>query len=155
MAEKPYEDHGHLYRKEPATIETPPDIESLARLLRRCNDQGKRVTLRNTGHSCNGQTLTQHVQLNLSALSGRRFNRERMTVTTGPGNSWDAVLREVNFPQFCLPLFPNNPGQRIQIGGTAGVGGVGYYGSRVGGFWNVVPLHQARHHGGRHHRLFA
>lgn len=138
MAEKPYEDYGHLYRKDPAQVEQPRSVEALAAFLKKCNREGKFVTLRNTGHSTNGQTLTSHVQLNLSALTERKFDRERMTVTSGPGNSWNFVLREVKFPEFCLPLFPNNPGQRIHIGGTAGVGGVGYYGSRVGGFWNVV-----------------
>lgn len=138
MAEKPYEDYGHLHRKQPAKIEQPNSVTALAEVLKECNRQGKLVTLRNTGHSCNGQTLTEHVQLDLAALTERKFDRERRTVTVGPGNSWNFVLREVNFPEFCLPLFPNNPGQRIRIGGTAGVGGVGYYGSKAGGFWNAV-----------------
>ncbi len=138
MAEKPYEDYGHLYRKDPAAIEQPGDIESLARLLRRCNAEGRFVTLRNTAHSTNGQTLTRDVQVNLSGLSYASFNRDNMSVIAGAGASWNTVLRAVRFPQFALPLFPNNPGQRIHIGGTAGVGGVGYYGSHVGGFWNCV-----------------
>jgi FAD/FMN-containing dehydrogenase len=138
MAEKPYEDYGHLYRKEPAEVVTPRSVEDLARQLRRFNEQGKFVTLRNTAHSCNAQTLTHHVQLNLSGLTQRKFDREAMTVSSGPGNSWNAVLKEVHFPEFCLPLFPNNPGQQIRIGGTAGVGGVGYYSSKAGGFWNSV-----------------
>jgi FAD/FMN-containing dehydrogenase len=138
MAEKSYEDYGHLFRKDPERVETPRSIEALSRLLRACNDDNTPVTLRNTGHSTNGQTLTNRVQLNLSGLLERRFDRERMEITVGPGNSWNSVLKTLDFPKYCLPLFPNNPGQRIHIGGTAGVGGVGYYGSRVGGFWNAV-----------------
>jgi FAD/FMN-containing dehydrogenase len=138
MAQKPYEDYGHLYRKDPAEVVTPRNVEDLARALKKYNDQGQFVTLRNTAHSCNAQTLTNHVQVNLSGLTVTKFDRERMTVTCGPGNSWHSVLSAIKFPEYCLPLFPNNPGQRIQIGGTAGVGGVGYYGSKVGGFWNCV-----------------
>ncbi|HEX7154274.1 MAG TPA: FAD-binding oxidoreductase [Thermoanaerobaculia bacterium] len=138
MAQKPFEDYGHLYRKDPEQIEQPRSLEALGRFLKQCNQQRRPVTLRNTAHSCNGQTLTNRVQLNLSALTKRRFDREAMTVTTEPGASWNFVLRTVDFPEFCTPLFPNNPGQRIHIGGTASVGGVGYYGSHSGGFWNVV-----------------
>ena len=136
--QKPNEDYGQLFRENPARIETPRSIEELARTLRRYNDAKTPVTLRNTAHSCNGQTLTTGVQLNLSRLTKTRFDREAMTVTTGPGSSWNSVLKEVDFPNFCLPIFPNNPGQLIHVGGTAGVGGVGYYGSKVGGFWNSV-----------------
>jgi FAD/FMN-containing dehydrogenase len=138
MAQKAYEDYGHLYRKDPAETVMPRDVEDLARTLKKYNDQGRFVTLRNTAHSCNAQTLTPHVQLNLSSITNKKFDRERMTVTSGAGNSWNSVLNAIKFPEFCLPLFPNNPGQRIHIGGTAGVGGVGYYGSKVGGFWNCV-----------------
>jgi len=138
MAQKPYEDYGHLYRRNPEQVEQPKTIEALAQFLKRCNREGRFVTLRNTGHSCNAQTLTTRVQLSLAALTKRKFDRKSMTVTCEAGNSWNFVLREVQFPEFCLPLFPNNPGQRIHIGGTAGVGGVGYYGSKAGGFWNVV-----------------
>jgi len=138
MAQKAYEDYGHLYRKDPAETVMPRNVEDLARSLKKYNDQRRFVTLRNTAHSCNAQTLTNHVQLNLSGLTHKKFDRERMTVTCGAGNSWHSVLNALKFPEFCLPLFPNNPGQRIHIGGTAGVGGVGYYGSRSGGFWNCV-----------------
>jgi FAD/FMN-containing dehydrogenase len=138
MAQKPYEDYGHLYRKDPAAVLMPASVEDLARELRRCNDESKFVTIRNTAHSCNAQTLTTGVQLDLSRITRASFDRERMTVTAGAGNSWSSVLKAIGFPDYCLPLFPNNPGQRIRIGGTASVGGVGFYGSKSGGFWNCV-----------------
>jgi FAD/FMN-containing dehydrogenase len=61
-----------------------------------------------------------------------------VTVTAEAGCRWHDVLGALRFPSYCTPIFGNNPGQQIRIGGTASVGGVGMYGSRVGGFWNHI-----------------
>jgi FAD/FMN-containing dehydrogenase len=131
-------DYGQLVRANPTTVETPKSIEALAATLKKYNDSGTRVTVRNTAHSTNGQTVTDGVMVQLGGLSAAKFDQNKMTVTAGAGTSWNDVLNVLGFPKFCLPIFPNNPGQRIHIGGTAAVGGVGYYGSAAGGFWNSV-----------------
>lgn len=131
-------DYGKLVRKAPAAVEEPADAPALAALLKRHDAQGRPVCIRNTGHSTNGQTLTEGVQVQLGKLAGAKFDRERMTVTAAAGTPWADVLKAIGFPRFCTPMFPNNPGQRIRIGGTAAVGGVGFYGNASGGFWNAV-----------------
>jgi FAD/FMN-containing dehydrogenase len=107
-------------------------------VLKTLNQNRELVTIRNTHHSTNGQTLTDETQIDISLLNAVRFNESRMEVTAGPGTSWNDILTAIQLPKYCTPIFPNNPGQRIRIGGTASVGGVGYYGSSVGGFWNHV-----------------
>jgi FAD/FMN-containing dehydrogenase len=131
-------DYGGIVFKRPSTVLWPTTVEELARTLQSLHARGERVTVRNTAHSTNGQTLTDGPQINVGNIRHVTFDPVAGVVTAGVGASWDAVLKAIDFPRRCLPLFPNNPGQRIHIGGTASVGGVGFYGSRVGGFWNHV-----------------
>jgi hypothetical protein len=131
-------DYGKLIFKQPKAIFSVTSTEDLRKRLKELNEQKEPVTIRNTAHSTFGQTLTDNTQINISGIEGASFNRDALQVTAGAGDAWNTIFRTIQFPQFCTPLFPNNPGQRIQIGGTAAVGGVGYYGSHVGGFWNHV-----------------
>lgn len=131
-------DFGHIYFNLPKEISEPKTAEELATALKHYHQKGERVIIRNTGHSVNGQTLTNGVQINIGQLKKIHVNKEKMEVTVGAGNTWDEVLQGIGFPKFCLPVFPNNPGQQIHIGGTASVGGVGPYCSKHGGFWNSV-----------------
>ena len=138
MATSNNTDYGNLYSKTPSAIEQPSDLSGLAATLKKYNGLGTSVRIRNTAHSTNGQTVSDGPQIHLGGLTGAKFDRENMTVTAAAGTPWADVLAAIGFPQFCLPIFPNNPGQRIRIGGTAAVGGVGFYGSSSGGFWNAV-----------------
>lgn len=131
-------DFGRIYFNLPRESVEPRTAEELAETLRRYNRIGKSVTIRNTGHSVNGQTLTSGVQVNIGKIKKLHFDEKKLEVTAGAGNTWDEVLRAVHLPKYCLPIFPNNPNQEIKIGGTASVGGVGPYSSKHGGFWNHV-----------------
>lgn len=131
-------DFGRLFFNQPKETLTPKTTEELAQVLKKCNDEGKQVKIRNTGHSVNGQTLTSETQINVGELKWVKFDREKLEVNCGVGSSWDDVLKSINFPEFCLPIFPNNPKQAIHIGGTVSVGGVGSYSSLAGGCWNYV-----------------
>lgn len=131
-------DFGHIYFNLPKETKFPKTTEELADTLKLYNKKGEKVTIRNTGHSVNGQTLTNGVQVNIGNIKKLSFNNEKMEITAGAGNSWHEVLRAIGFPKNCLPVFPNNPKQGIHIGGTAAVGGIGPYSSKHGGFWNHV-----------------
>ncbi len=131
-------DFGKIYFNLPKESSAPRTIDELAATLRLCTQKNQKVKIRNTGHSVNGQTLTDEFQVSLSNLKGVEFDREKLLVTAKAGSSWHEVLAGVEFPKFCLPVFPNNPGQKIHIGGTASVGGIGPYSSKYGGFWNHI-----------------
>jgi cytokinin dehydrogenase len=131
-------DFGRIYFNLPEAVVYPKTTEALAQTLRQYHQQGKAVSIRNTGHSVNGQTLTSGVQVNIGGIQHAKVNWEKLEVTVGAGTSWHDILRAIKFPRYCLPIFPNNPGQQIKIGGTASVGGVGFYSARVGGLWNHV-----------------
>jgi FAD/FMN-containing dehydrogenase len=134
----PQTDYGNIYFKAPTEIGQPQSLEALAQALSESNGAGERVKIRNTGHSTNGQTLTSGRQIDLGGLSYAKYDPDRGTVTAGAGTSWADVLASTTFPAVCPPIFPNNPGQKIRVGGTASVGGVGPYVSSQGGFWNHV-----------------
>jgi cytokinin dehydrogenase len=131
-------DFGRIYFNLPEETVFPKTTEELAKVLKHYNDSNKAVTIRNTGHSVNGQTLTSGVQVNVGKIKKLYFNKDEMLVTAGAGNSWDDVFKFIGFPKYCLPVFPSNPGQQIHVTGTASVGGIGPYSSRSGGLWNHV-----------------
>ena len=51
-------DFGHIFFNSPKLTLNPKTSEELAHALKDLNGKGERVTIRNTGHSVNGQTLT-------------------------------------------------------------------------------------------------
>ncbi len=131
-------DFGKIYFDLPKESAAPKTIDELAATLRLCSQKNQKVKIRNTGHSVNGQTLTSDFQVSLVNLRGVQFDRDKLEVVVKAGTPWHEVLNGIEFPKFCLPVFPNNPGQKIHIGGTASVGGVGPYSSKSGGFWNHI-----------------
>ncbi len=131
-------DFGSIYHNSPSESKSPSTIEELASLLKEYNDTNTNVTVRNTGHSVNGQTLTCGAQVNLSKLKQINFHEEAGEVTVQAGVSWHELFEAIDCSKYSTPVFPNNPYQQIQIGGTAAVGGIGFFGSKYGGFWNIV-----------------
>lgn len=131
-------DFGRVYYNIPSEVHHPKSVKELAGLLRLFHKKGVPVTIRNTGHSLNGQTLTDGVQINVEQINHASFDEKKMLVSAGAGASWDSILKEIGFPKYCLPIFPNNPNQEIKIGGTASAGGIGFYSASRGGFWNHV-----------------
>jgi len=131
-------DFGGLFSKLPKEVCRPASVEELSRVLASYSVQDTPVTIRNTGHSANGQTLTDGVQIHLADLREITFDRDSMTVRAGAGCSWNTVMKTIGLPEFCTPVFPNNPRQEIHVGGTASVGGVGFFSSREGGVWNCI-----------------
>ncbi len=131
-------DYGRLYYATPSRVYEPTSIEELASTLQQLNNEGTPVTIRNTGHSMNGQTLTTGVQVRVGKIKGIRFLEDIQEVEAHSGDSWDEILKAVRFPEWCPPVFPNNPGQTIHMSGTMSVGGMGFYSSSRGGLWNHV-----------------
>lgn len=131
-------DFGNIYFNAPQSIDFPKDSLQLAKLLKNYHQTGTQVKIRNTGHSVNGQTLTSGVQINISRIKKLQLDKVTQELTCGAGNSWHEVLSYLKQFNLCTPIFPNNPKQQIQIGGTTSVGGVGPYCSKYGGFWNQV-----------------
>jgi len=131
-------DFGGIYTKTPKEIKAPKTIEELAATLSYYNKLSIPVTIRNTGHSANGQTLTDGIQIQLSNLSRVNFDEEKLLVHVEAGCSWDSLLHAIKLPKYCTAVFPNNPRQEIHVGGTAAVGGVGYFSGKFGGFWNII-----------------
>ena len=131
-------DFGKLHFNVPSCHYEPSTIEELATVLKKENEQGNRVTIRNTGHSVNGQTLTSGVQISIGKIKEIKFDKENLQVRVKAGNSWDEMLKAIDFPDYCTPVFPQNPDQQIHVTGTAAVGGIGIYAYGRGGVWNWV-----------------
>ncbi|HEY4516296.1 MAG TPA: FAD-binding protein [Candidatus Paceibacterota bacterium] len=84
-------DFGGIYRGVPKITESPTNIEELAKILKGYHDRDIAVKIRNTGHSTNGQTITNGVQISLSNIQNTYFDEEKMEVTVGAGVSWDLL----------------------------------------------------------------
>ncbi len=138
MQERNQTDFGGILFNLPSQVYRPKSISELAALLAECNEHKKPVTVRNSGHSGNGQTLTSGVQIQLSELRNIHFDKTKKEVTFEAGIQWHDILEKIEFPKYCPPLYPNNPGQRIHATGNASVGGVGTQSSKIGGLWNHV-----------------
>lgn len=131
-------DFGRIYFNTPSETREPKTIEELASTLKQYHRKGVPVTIRNTGHSVNGQTLTDGVQVRLGKLKKVYFDEKNLRVTVGAGTSWDELFKAIHFPKYCTPVFPHNPKQQIHVSGTAAVGGISPYSAKYGGFWNHV-----------------
>src|SRR3989344_4692291 len=126
-------DFGGIYFNTPRHIDEPKSIEELSSLLKKYYQSGTAVTIRNTGHGLNGQSLTNGVQINVSEIKHVSFDEDKLEVTLGAGVSWDEVLNTVHFPKYCAPIVPNSPGQQIHVTGQVAAGGIGSYSSKYGG----------------------
>lgn len=131
-------DYGRLYFATPSQVFTPQSIQELATTLKQLNKKGIPTVVRNTGHSMNGQTVTDGVQVRVGEIKRIRFFEEDGEVEAHCGDSWNDILKAVRFPEWCVPVFPNNPGQRIHMSGTIAAGGIGGYSASRGGLWNHV-----------------
>ena len=131
-------DFGRLYSNMPSVRYEPSTLEELAAILKQENALGRRVTIRNTGHSVNGQTLTNATQISIGKIKKIVFDKDSLEVTVSAGNSWHEMFEATEFPKYCPPLFPQNPDQQIHVSGISAVGGIGIYSSGVGGLWNHI-----------------
>ena len=131
-------DFGNIYFKTPKEVYFPKSVDELKIIVAKLYRENKNFTIRNTGHSVNGQTLTSEYQINLSYLKNIEFNKEKLEVKVLAGDTWDDIFKKINFPKYSLAVFPNNPGQKIQIGGTLSVGGIGPFSFKYGGLWDQV-----------------
>ncbi len=131
-------DFGRIYFNLPEITERPKTIQELATTLAYYNKLGKPVKIRNTGHSVNGQTLTDGIQIDVSGIQHAHFNENCLTVTAGCGTMWHDMFTAIKFPRYSFPVFTNNPGQKIRVGGSVSAGGVGPTSSVSGGLWNTV-----------------
>src|SRR3989344_5665249 len=81
-------DFGRIYYNLPKESLSPSSPEGLAQTLKKCNEAGKPVTIRNTGHSINGQTLTSGTQVSVAGIKqGGLWNHvERLSLVTMTGD---------------------------------------------------------------------
>lgn len=131
-------DFGGIYFNQPKEIVQPQTTQELASALAKYHELGEPVRIRNTGHSVNGQSLTDGVQIQIGGIDHLHFDKNKMEVIAGAGATWDQIFKEIQFPAYSIAVFPNNPGQKIKVGGTASVGGIGPFSAKYGGLWNQI-----------------
>lgn len=121
----PAADFGKYLRKVPLAALTPRDQEQLAACLRELSRRGVPVTLRGTGHSSGGQTLTDDgVVVDLRRL--RRVVRDdpgAERVTVEGGLTFDDLQLHLHPQGRWLPVLTMN--WRVSVAGSLAVGGFG------------------------------
>nr|WP_280366791.1 FAD-binding protein [Nocardia wallacei] len=121
-------DFGGLHRAVPRAVHRVPSV-SPTELLR----SGKPITLRGTGHSCGGQTVTDNELLVTHAPD--TYARDIRDLGGGlievpSGASWYALERHLNRHGRSVPVLPNY--LHMSVGGTLSVGGIGITSARHG-----------------------
>src|SRR5689334_19738753 len=91
-------DFGRMFFNLPHETFRPKSIKELAGILKLHNQKRIPVTIRNAGHSVNGQTLTSGVQISLGGLNKVRFSEKKLQITAEGGASWNEVLKGIGFP---------------------------------------------------------
>ncbi len=117
-------DFGRLTVRIPEVVVRPASTADVACVLRFAARNSLRVSTRGSGHSQSGQSLSDHIVLDMTALGQvHQINEEGGTVTSQGGMRWRALLEELAPKQLSPPVLTNN--LDVTIGGTLSTAGLG------------------------------
>jgi cytokinin dehydrogenase len=124
-------DFGRIVRRTPAAIVRPGSAEDVARTLQFAAGHGLRVATRGMGHSQGGQSLSDHIVLDMAALDDiLDVDEKGLTVTCQAGVTWRSLLKRLASFGLSPPVLTNN--LDVTVGGTLSTGGLGVASWRYG-----------------------
>ncbi len=115
-------DFGRVIVRKPAVVLRPADALDVAKAVRFAARHSLSVSTRGGGHSQTGQSLSEHILLDMTSLDGIRAVDER-SVVCGAGLKWRALVENLAGRQLSPPVLTNN--LDVTIGGTLSAGGLG------------------------------
>jgi cytokinin dehydrogenase len=123
-------DFGKMVRKVPEMIAVPSNSTDVELLLEWANWEGKTVTIRGSGHSQSGQSLSEGgILLDLVNLN-RILKKEKQSVWVEAGRTWGSLIWELASRSLIPPVLTNN--LEATVGGTLSIGGLGSASHRYG-----------------------
>jgi cytokinin dehydrogenase len=118
------QDFGHLVTKKPQAVVKPASKEEVASVVKFAAARGIAVGTRGAGHSQSGQSLSEGILLDMSALSQvTAVDEAALTVHCQAGISWRALLERLAPQRLSPPVLTNN--LDVSVGGTMSTGGLG------------------------------
>jgi cytokinin dehydrogenase len=115
-------DFGRLIARKPATVVRPDETADVAKTLKFAARHGLSVSTRGGGHSQTGQSLSEHIVLDMGSLSKVRAVDEA-SVVCQTGLTWRSLVEQLSRERLSPPVLTNN--LDVTIGGTLSTGGLG------------------------------
>ncbi len=117
-------DFGRLVVRKPGAVVRPASTEDVARVVRFAAQRGLSVGTRGGGHSQTGQSLSEHISLDITALDQvRSLDEGAGSVVCTAGLQWRALVERLAPRLLSPPVLTNN--LDVTIGGTLSTAGLG------------------------------
>lgn len=117
-------DFGRLIVRKPAAVVRPASAEDVARVVKSAAKLHLSVATRGAGHSQTGQSLAEHIVLDLTSLDRLvRLDEKACTVACQAGLNWRSLVDQLLPKQLSPPVLTNN--LDVTVGGTLSTGGLG------------------------------
>jgi cytokinin dehydrogenase len=117
-------DFGHIVVRKPAAVVRPASAEDVAQVVRFAASHGLGVATRGGGHSQTGQSLSQHLVLDMTALDQvKSVDRAGGRVVCQGGLKWRSLVEQLASLELSPPVLTNN--LDVTIGGTLSSAGLG------------------------------
>ena len=124
-------DFGRVITRTPAVVVRPASTEDVARVLKFASSRSLAVSTRGAGHSQAGQSLSEHIVLDMTSLSQvRGVDEAALTAVCQGGVLWRALLGHLAELRLSPPVLTNN--LDVTVGGTLSTAGLGVASWRQG-----------------------
>ncbi len=117
-------DFGRVVTRAPTAVVRPASSEDVARVLKFASSRSLTVSTRGAGHSQAGQSLGEHIVLDMTSLSQvRGVHEAALTVVCQGGVMWRALVGQLAELRLSPPVLTNN--LDVTVGGTLSSAGLG------------------------------
>ena len=117
-------DFGRIVTRTPGVVVRPASTEDVARVLEFASRHSLAVSSRGAGHSQAGQSLSEHIVLDMTSLSQvRGVDEATLTVVCQGGVLWRALVGKLAELRLSPPVLTNN--LDVTVGGTLSTAGLG------------------------------
>jgi FAD/FMN-containing dehydrogenase len=117
-------DFGRLIVRKPAAVVRPSSAGDVAATIKFAGANSLGVSTRGGGHSQSGQSLSEHIVLDMTSLGEiRGLDEEAGMALCQGGLKWRSLVEQLASYQLSPPVLTNN--LDVTIGGTLSTGGLG------------------------------
>ena len=124
-------DFGRIIARTPAAVVRPASTEDVARVLKFASRRSLAVSTRGAGHSQAGQSVSEHIVLDMTSLSEvRGVDEAALTAACQGGVTWRTLLGRCAELGLSPPVLTNN--LDVTVAGTLSTAGLGVASWREG-----------------------
>ena len=117
-------DFGRVVVRKPAAVVRPASSQDVANVVKFAARNGLSVSTRGGGHSQTGQSLSEHIVLDMTSLNAvMQVNPGKGTVVCQTGLKWRDLVQHLAPERVSPPVLTNN--LDVTIGGTLSTAGLG------------------------------